>query len=140
MIIGSVYCIKYASFIEKKSGAFIFVGSFASFLITLVFSLNSVPTIALLLSLFVGLFGQIKNIPQQTVIQTSVSKEKLATVYTSLGAIGTGFFGIGSLIMGFLADIFGIRIVFIISGLLLAVVSIIVHKNKQLFVTNVNGR
>jgi MFS transporter, DHA3 family, macrolide efflux protein len=137
LILGSVYCIKYSSIIEKKLGTFIFVGSFASSLITILFSLNSIPIFALLLSLGVGLFGQIKNIPQQTVIQTSVSIEQLATVYTSLGAIGTGIFGISSLIMGILADLLGIRTVFIISGLLLAVVSAIVHKNKQLFVTKV---
>ncbi|MCH7321627.1 MFS transporter [Solibacillus sp. MA9] len=137
LILGSAYCIKYSSFVEKKIGTFIFVGSFASFLFTILFSLNSIPMISLLLSLCVGLFGQIKKIPQQTVIQTSVSKEQLSTVYTSLGAIGTGVFGVGSLVMGVLADLLGIRIVFVISGLLLAIVSTIAHKNKQLFVRNI---
>jgi MFS transporter, DHA3 family, macrolide efflux protein len=137
LILGSIYCIKYSSFIEKKLGTFIFLGSFGGCLVSILFSLNSIPIVALLLSLCVGLFGQIKNIPQQTVIQTSVSKEQLATVYTSLGAIGTGIFGVGSLFMGLLADLLGIRIVFVISGLFLAIVSIIVYKNKQLFVRNV---
>ncbi|MGR6896864.1 MFS transporter [Rummeliibacillus sp. TYF-LIM-RU47] len=140
LILGSAYCIKFSSFVEKKIGTFIFVGSFSSFLFTILFSLNSIPLISLLLSLCVGLFGQIKKIPQQTVIQTSVSKEQLSTVYTSLGAIGTGIFGVGSLVMGVLADFLGIRIVFVISGLLLAIVSIIAHKNKQLFVRNVMER
>lgn len=140
LILGSAYCIKFFSFVEKKIGTFIFVGSFSSFLFTILFSLNSIPLISLLLSLCVGLFGQIKKIPQQTVIQTSVSKEQLSTVYTSLGAIGTGIFGVGSLVMGVLADFLGIRIVFVISGLLLAIVSIIAHKNKQLFVRNVMER
>lgn len=140
LILGSAYCIKFSSFVEKKIGTFIFVGSFSSFLFTILFSLNSIPIISLLLSLCVGLFGQIKKIPQQTVIQTSVSKEQLSTVYTSLGAIGTGIFGVGSLVMGVLADFLGIRMVFVISGLLLAIVSTIAHKNKQLFVRNVMER
>lgn len=140
LILGSAYCIKFSSFVEKKIGTFIFVGSFSSFLFTILFSLNSIPLISLLLSLCVGLFGQIKKIPQQTVIQTSVSKEQLSTVYTSLGAIGTGIFGVGSLVMGVLADFLGIRMVFVISGLLLAIVSIIAYKNKQLFVRNVMER
>lgn len=84
LILGSVYCIKYSTFIEKKLSTFIFLGSFLSFVVTLLFSINSKPIVALLLSVFVGFFGQIKNIPQQTVIQTSVSKEQLSTVYTSL--------------------------------------------------------
>ncbi len=137
LILGSIYCIKYASFIEKELGTFILVGSFASFLVTILFSINSVPINALLLSLCVGIFGQLKNIPQQTVIQTSVSKEQLSTVYTSLGAIGTGMFGVGSLIMGILADLLGVKMVFLISGLLLAIVSTIAYKYKQLFVRNV---
>ena len=137
LILGSVYCIKYSTFIEKKLGSFIFIGSFVSFLVTIMFGLNSSPMIALILSLFVGIFGQIKNIPQQSVIQTSVSKEKLSTVYTSLGAIGTGIFGISSLAMGILSDWLGIRIVFVISGIMLAIVSTIVLKNRQLFIRNV---
>ncbi|MCM3619787.1 MFS transporter [Sutcliffiella horikoshii] len=137
LILGSVYCIKYSSIIEKKLGTFIFIGSILSSLVTLLFSINSIPIAALLLSLFVGIFGQIKGIPQQTVIQTSVTKEQLSTVYTSLGAIGTGIFGVGSLVMGLLADLLGIRIVFMISGILLAAVSLIVFKSKHLFVRNI---
>ncbi|MEY2355501.1 MFS transporter [Lysinibacillus capsici] len=137
LILGSAYCIKFSSFVEKKIGTFIFAGSMASSLFTILFSINSIPMISLLLSLCVGFFGQIKQIPQQTVIQTSVSKEQLSTVYTSLGAVGTGIFGVGSLVMGVLADLLGIRMVFVISGLLLAIVSTIAYKNKQLFVRNV---
>ncbi|GAA0596470.1 ryptide export MFS transporter [Virgibacillus siamensis] len=137
LIIGSVYCITYSSTIEKKTGAYIFAGSLAVVIATLLFSVTNIPIIALILSILVGIFGQIKNIPQQTVIQTSVPKEKLSTVYTSLGAIGTGFFGIGSLIMGILADLVGVRLVFGLSGLLLALVCVIVFKNRELFVRNI---
>ncbi|MDQ0208661.1 MFS transporter [Alkalicoccobacillus murimartini] len=133
LIIGSIYCIKYASFIEKRLGTLILFSSVASFIITILFSLNSLPIVALLLSLCVGLFAQLKGVPQQTIIQTSVSKEQLATVYTSLGAIGTGIFGVGSLLMGMVADLFGIRVVFLISGLFLCVSSFIVYRNKDLF-------
>jgi len=136
LIVGSIYCIKFSPFIEKKLGTFIFVGSFASFIVTILFSINSIPIIAIILSFCIGIFTQVKNIPQQTVIQTSVSKEQLSTVYTSLNAIGTGLFGIGSLMMGMLADLLGVQMVFLISGLLLAIVSTIVCKNKSLFVRN----
>ncbi|WP_077306950.1 MFS transporter [Terribacillus halophilus] len=138
LIAGSVYCIKYAAVVEKRLGTFIFIGALLSAFVTLLFSLNSSPVISLLLSLCVGLFGQIKNIPQQSIIQTSVSKEQLSTVYTSLGAIGTGIFGIGSLVMGLLADLLGIRVVFMISGILLAAVSIVVFKSRHLFIKNIS--
>lgn len=134
LILGSICCIRYSGYIENKLGSFIFAASLAGFIATIGFGVNSIPIIALLFSLAVGFFEQIKNIPLQTVVQTSVTKEQLSTVYTSLGAIGTGVFGIGSLIMGILADLLGIRIVFFISGILLATVSIIVFRNKSLFV------
>jgi len=137
LILGSIFCIKFSTMIEKRVGLFIFLGSLASCIVTVVFSLNNIPLAALLLSFCVGVFGQIKNIPQQTIIQTSVPTVQLATVYTSLGAIGTGMFGIGSVVMGLLADMIGIRAVFILSGLLLAIVSTIVYKSRELFVRNV---
>ena len=87
---------------------------------------------ALIFSFLVGVSGQIKNIPQQTVVQTSVPKAQLPTVFTTLGAIGTGTFGIASLLMGVLADAFGIRGVFILSGILLAIVSLIAYKGRVL--------
>lgn len=137
LIIGSLYCIRISSIIDKKVGKIILIGSFLSCLVTILFSITNSPIIALLLSLGVGLFGQIKNIPQQTVIQTSIPKEKLPTVYTSLGAVSTGVFGISSLVMGILSDLLGVRSVFLISGLSLAIVTLIVYKNKHLFVRNV---
>lgn len=136
LILGSIYCIKYSSFIEKKIGLFILYGSLASVFVTLMFGLNSYPMAALLLSFLVGLFGQLKNIPQQSIVQTSVPIEKISTVYTSLGAVATGVFGIGSLLMGMISDLFGVRTVFIISAVLLIIVSSIVYKNKGLFVNN----
>lgn len=58
LIIGSIFCIKYSSFVEKNLGTFIFVGSFTCFLVTIFFSLNSNPLMALCLSLFMGLLGK----------------------------------------------------------------------------------
>ncbi|MFJ5789911.1 MFS transporter [Lysinibacillus sp. NPDC093197] len=133
LIAGSVYCVKYTSFIERQLAKVMFIGSLFMFIATIFFSVNSIPIIALLLTFCVGFFGQIKSIPQHTVIQTSVPKGELSSVYTSLSAISTGAFGISSLMMGIIADVIGVRLVFLISGLLLAVVSVIIVKNRHLF-------
>ena len=130
LIGGSLLCLRFAGSIEKNLGTFIFAGAFLSSAVTLLFGMNSVPLLALVLSFLVGIFGQLKNIPQQTVIQTSVPREALPTVFTTLGAIGTGTFGVASLLMGVLADAFGIRAVFILAGLLLAAASLIAFKGR----------
>lgn len=133
LVLGSLFCIKFSHFVDHNRNVFIFTGAFLTCISTILFGLTTIPVLALVLSAAVGIFGQLKNIPQQTIIQTSVPKEKLATVYTSLGTIGTGTFGIASLIMGILSDYFGVRSIFILSGVLLAVVSIMALKNKDLF-------
>ncbi len=132
LIGGSVFCLRFSRWIDQRLSSCIFWGAALSSLVTILFGLNSIPALALLLSLLVGVFSQIKNIPQQTVVQTSVSADRLPTVYTTLGAIGTGTFGIASLLMGILADAFGIRTVFILSGVLLAVVSLIAYQGRTL--------
>ncbi|WP_409369001.1 MFS transporter [Lysinibacillus sp. 38-6] len=133
LIVGSVYCVKYTSFIERQLAKVMFVGSLFMFIATILFSINRIPIIALVLIFCVGFFGQIKSIPQHTVIQTSVPKRELSSIYTSLSAISTGAFGISSLMMGVISDVIGVRVVFMVSGLLLAVVSIIIVKNRHLF-------
>ena len=136
LIIGSICCVKYASDIERKLGSLIFLSSMATFLITLLFSFNHIPSFAMLLSLLIGFFGQLKSIPQQTIIQMSVPREDLSSVYTSLGAISTGMFVLASLAMGIAADLFGVRAVFVISGVLLGLSSLLVFKHKPLFAGN----
>ncbi|TWT00168.1 MFS transporter [Planomicrobium sp. CPCC 101079] len=130
LIAGSLFCLWFSDWIDKRLSQFILIGAVSSSLATLFFGLNSFSALALILSFFVGVFSQIKNIPQQTVIQTSVSKDSLPTVFTTLGALGTGTFGLASLLMGMLADIFGIRSVFVLSGLLLGMVSLIAYEGQ----------
>lgn len=133
LVVGSLLCIKFSLFVDKERHVFIIIGAFMTSILTVVFGLMHFPVIAMVLSALIGLFGQLKNIPQQTLIQTSVPKHQLATVYTSLGTIGTGTFGIASLTMGILSDYFGVRSIFILSSILLAIVSMMALKNQNLF-------
>ncbi|MEH6942237.1 MFS transporter [Bacillus sp. JJ722] len=133
MVVGSLLCITFSMFIDERRNVFIIIGAFMISICTISFGVTSYSIIALILSGLIGLFDQMKNISQQTLIQTSVPKERLATVYTSLSTISTGTFGIASLLMGILSDLFGVRTIFILSGILLAVVSFIAFKNRNLF-------
>ena len=133
-LVGSLYCLNYPHLVEKYKFYFICFGALISGLLTIIFGSISHPVIALFLSASIGLFGQFKNIPQQTVIQRSVPIEKLVTVYTSLGTVGSGIFGVSALALGITADLVGVRVVFIISGFLLLIVGLVVIWNKKLFV------
>ena len=139
LIIGSLICLRFTQWIENNLSRFILTGAIFSSAATVLFGLNSVPAMALFLSVLVGIFSQLKNIPQQTVVQTSVPKEQLPTVFTTLGAIGMGTFAMASLLMGILADLFGIRFVFVFSGLLLAIASWIAYCGRSHFQRTVQG-
>lgn len=133
MIIGSMVCLKWTSFVDRKKAVFICGGALLSATFTLFFAISSTALLTLLCSFMIGFCGQLKNIPQQTIVQTSVTKEKLPTVYTSLNVIVTGVFGISSLVMGMLSEWYGVRIVFVLSSMMLLIVSLIAYKNKTLF-------
>lgn len=133
MIIGSMVCLKWTSFVDRKKAVFICGGTLLSATFTLFFAISSTALLTLLCSFMIGFCGQLKNIPQQTIVQTSVTKEKLPTVYTSLNVIVTGVFGISSLVMGMLSEWYGVRIVFVLSSMMLLIVSLIAYKNKTLF-------
>ncbi|MBD1381135.1 MFS transporter [Metabacillus arenae] len=134
LIAGSIFCVRNSTFVEKHVRLFIVLGSIGSFAATFLFSLTNIPLLILGLSASMGLFGQFKNIPQNTIIQLSVSKETLPKVYSAFGAIETGIFGVSSLLMGILAEYAGVRSAFLLSAFLLAVVCIIVVKNQHKFV------
>lgn len=133
LIAGSLICLRFTEWVERNISRFILTGAIFSSAATVLFGLNSIPLVSLLLSVLVGVFSQLKNIPQQTVVQTSVPKEQLPTVFTTLGAIGMGTFGVSSLLMGIMADLFGIRSVFVLSGVLLALASWIAYRGRSSF-------
>lgn len=133
LIIGSIFSVKYAIYIEKYLSRFFYFSAVASFILTSLFSFATIPVMALILSLFLGISGQLEGIPKQTIIQKSVLKENLASVYTSLSSIATGTFGIAAVTMGMIAELIGIRAVFITASLLLFIVSVIAFRGRNLF-------
>ncbi|MCA1028943.1 MFS transporter [Cytobacillus kochii] len=134
LILGSLYCMKYTKLVENKIQKVFLLGAIAAFFSTFVFAFNTLPVLALILAFSFGASMQIKGIPQHTMIQTSVSLTQLSKVYAALGALGTGIFALSSLLMGWLAETFNVQLVFLLSAALMAVISILIKVNQQVFV------
>ncbi len=132
-LLGSILCMRFAAFVDRNKFYFMGLGVLAAGILTIIFGMVHNPWTALILSLGIGLLGQLKNIPQQTIIQRAVSKDKLVIVYTSLGTVTTGIFGVSALGVGMLADLLGVRSVFIVSGILLLIVAFLVARNKKMW-------
>ncbi|ANB56217.1 hypothetical protein GFC29_2460 [Anoxybacillus sp. B7M1] len=124
--------ISFILWVDRRRAALMAWSSLVSGMATIGVGMTRIPVLALILSAVIGCFSQLKQIPQQTLIQTSVPKEQLAAVYTSIGTISTAIFGISSLI-GWLSDTFGASIVFVFSGLLLLPVSVIAYAKSSLW-------
>ncbi|MDQ0185323.1 MFS transporter [Cytobacillus kochii] len=134
LILGSLYCMKYAKLVENKIRKVFMLGAIGAFFSTFLFAFNTLPVLALILAFSFGASMQIKGIPQHTMIQTSVSLTQLSKVYAALGALGTGIFALSSLLMGWLAETFNVQLVFLLSAALMAVISIVIKVNQQVFV------
>lgn len=87
LVVGSILCVKFPKWIDRKKYIFILSGILCTGVLTILFSVNHSLLISLVLSALIGLFWKLENIPLQTIIQTSLPKDQLAIVYTSIGAI-----------------------------------------------------
>lgn len=95
------------------------------------FGLTSTPWMALAISLLFGMVNQIKDVAQETLVQRSVFYRLLPNIYSAKDALITAIFGISSLILSNLTDLFGVRFTFILAATLLFITSIIVIINRK---------
>ncbi len=132
-LIGSIIVIRATDWVNKNKGISIFYGSLFGAVVTLLVTTGWKPLFILICSVFVGIFSQIKNIPQATAIQQKISHEKLASFYAATNVLYMGTFSVALVIMGYISDHVGVSFVFLISSLLLFVVAAIAKIYSNLF-------
>lgn len=109
------------------------IGIFSTLFVDFVYGIISSLIIALSLSGIMGLFGQMKDISQQVVIQMKIDKNKLPKVYSVQNTLITGTFGVSTVILGYLTDLVGVRQIFLLASTLMLCVFIIFYKHRQFF-------
>ncbi|OEH93763.1 MFS transporter [Bacillus solimangrovi] len=119
LIVGGFISFRIESHLKKRLATGIFVGTIMIGLITLCFGFTTNAWLALVLSILVGIATAIKDISQQTVFQLTTSEEKLPKVFSARDAIMTGVFGSSTLLFGYLAEVFGVQVVFVVASVLL---------------------
>lgn len=107
------------------------IGAVTIGIFTFLFGIISSPWIALMISCLFGIASQTKGITQQTIIQQSVVQRLLPKVYAVQDVLVTATFGISSLALGALTDMWGVRIAFIFAALLLVISAIYVIANRK---------
>lgn len=131
-VIGGLLCYRLSRQITEKPFGMMFTSSTIVAVVTFLVSINSNMWFLLCLSGFVGIFGELKDTPQTSLIQSRTDPKLLPNIFSSLTVLYTGTFSIASILVSSLADKFGVRFVFVISSLLLMIISMLLYCNKRL--------
>lgn len=119
LVVGGFICTKYEQFFEKNLKYIVLFSSFAMAIIMVLFGYNRMAIVALLLSLFFGVFDQFKGILLGTWLQLKATDDQLIKVYSAQGVLTSLLFGLSTLLAGVFANVFSVQWLFIGAGLLL---------------------
>ena len=131
LMIGGFLSLKWSHLVNQHLVMFIVGGAFLVGLTTLIFGLISTPWMALVIAMLSGMANQIKAVAQQTTTQTSIAHRLLPKVYSAKDAIIAATFGVSSLSLGYLTDLFGVRFTFLLAATLLFSSAIFVMLNRK---------
>ncbi|MDM5198068.1 MFS transporter [Fictibacillus enclensis] len=119
-ILGGFFTFWLARKIQNHLVINIAIGSSVFALFTLFYGLSSTPILSLVLCVLMGIAYQLRDVSQQTVIQTNVDNQILPKVYASRSIILSTVTGSSIALFGFIADFLGIRWVYILGACLIA--------------------
>ncbi|GED54883.1 MFS transporter [Brevibacillus borstelensis] len=131
-VAGGAVVLACADRMRTRLLAAVLTGTLFSGLITLLFGLGTWAWSALLLSFALGPFYQLQQVAKQTMLQEASPPASLPLVLSAKGTLDSVTFGLSVLIMGGLADLAGVRSVYILAFVLLgtsAVVGIKLRRN-----------
>ncbi|MGX1448941.1 MFS family permease [Bacillus sp. 153480037-1] len=122
-IIGGLMAAWLSQFIQKQLLLFMAAGSFIYAVLTILFSLNSLPWLALLLCILMGPAYQIRDVSQQTILQTETPVHELSKVYSAQYVLSSMSVTLSIFFVGLIADTFGARFVYLLGGLFVLICS-----------------
>jgi len=124
MVVGGVICSRFTTLFEKNLKYVLITFSFGICILTLLFGLTTIAWLSLFFSGLNGVFQQLKAIAANTFLQKSASPEELPKIYAVESSLVSLLFAISSILFGALAEIWDVRITFIISAILLGLAAI----------------
>lgn len=120
-IAGGLLMLLLSSFIQKNLIPCMAAGSAVFSLLTLWYGLNSIPIMALILCISMGPAYQLRDVAQQTALQSSVDQELLPKIYASRDILLSTVTSLSIAFMGLIADTLGIRMVYIAGSICIAI-------------------
>ena len=124
MVVGGIICSRFTSVFEKNLKFVLITFSFGISILTLLFGLTTIVWLSLIFMGLIGIFQQLKAIAANTFLQKSASPEELPKIYAVESALVSLLFAVSSLLFAALAEIWDVRITFVISAILLGAAAI----------------
>jgi len=132
-ILGGAVAVYFSKYISKNLLINMAVGTFSYGVLSILYGLNSLPIVAIILVLLMGPVYQIRDVSQQTLLQSSVPASQLSKIYAAHSVLLSSVGGLSVLLVGITADLFGVRWVYILGGILVILtssVSLLILKNR----------
>ncbi|WP_342542525.1 MFS transporter [Paenisporosarcina sp. FSL H8-0542] len=123
----------FAKLMKIPAHLMIGVGCFLTSLLTVWFLFPFYASMALVISLFLGVFGQLQLIAQLTALQTHTDTDQLGHVFSVQSVLVTDAFGIATFIFGLIAEWFGINHAFYLSTVVMVVSGLFTIKQRKTF-------
>ncbi|MEM7111794.1 MAG: MFS transporter [Chloroflexota bacterium] len=132
MIVGSILASMAAKRLESRPGWIIVGNALASGVLTLIFALSPTVLSATLLAFFFGPPSAVRDVVQDTLLQTVSKEEVLGRVY-ALREMGRWIvFMLAGLVFAWLADRMDIRQIYLLGGVLYLGTAVYAYVNKAL--------
>lgn len=122
-IIGGLLAAWMSRLIQKQLLLSMAAGSFIYAGLTILFAMNTLPWLALLLCILMGPAYQIRDVSQQTILQTETPIHELSKVYAAHYVLSSVSVGLSIFFVGMIADTFSPRFVYLLGGLFVLICS-----------------
>lgn len=131
MLVGGILFSRFASATKKLLKRILLISSFGICGVTILFGFMQIGWFALVLVGLSGVFQQLKGIATDTYLQQHATADELPKVYAAQSALVSLLFAIGSVGFGLLAEIWDVRITYLLSGALLLLASVLLYKQRR---------
>jgi MFS family permease len=118
-ILGGILVWRLSKLVNKHLVLFIVIGSVGVSILTIIYSIVSLPVVALVLVVLMGPLYQVREIAQSTFIHNTIDKEELGKYLAAKATINQVIFSLSIFIIGLLVDLINARFVYMFSGILM---------------------
>ncbi len=132
MLVGAILATFIKNIIAERTGPLIIINAFITSILTLIFSWSSTVFMAIILGVAMGLPNALRDVAQDTLLQSTVSQKLLGRVYAFRTMFTSIMFMASGITFAWLADFVNIRYIYTAGAFLYLLTAIYALVNKAL--------